>query len=69
MPETPAHLKPDACYVCGHGQHGQSPGQHPYWSNADAAAEFAAEDAKRTVRYANGAATPEAAYVAEHRPY
>lgn len=39
----PAHLMPTACHVCGHGSHADTTdrGGHRYWSNADAAREFA----------------------------
>lgn len=60
---TPAHLLPSACYVCGHAEH-EDTTLHRYWSNAAALAEAREHDAK--VRLAR---TPEAAYVAEHRPY
>lgn len=56
----PAHQHPDACYVCGHKSHPET--THRFWSNADAAVEFAALDAGRHW-------SPEAAYVAQHRPY
>lgn len=70
MPETPRHLRADACYVCGGAPHPGSPGMlHDYWSNADAKAHFAAEDKGRTFRYSNGTTTPEANYVATYRPY
>lgn len=64
--DTPAHLLPDACFVCGgrpeaHRESGSAP--HRYWSNADALAEAEAYDARMVVR------SPEAAYVAEYRPY
>jgi hypothetical protein len=59
---------PDACYVCNHGPH--ATGAHEYVSNAAAEAHFAAEDAKMQAPvYSSGARTPEAAYVAQHRPY
>jgi hypothetical protein len=59
---TPAHLAPEACYVCGQSKHPD--GGHPYWSNADADRHFRAEDAKTRLRE-----TPEARYVRQHRPY
>lgn len=71
-----AHLAPDRCYVCGGTEAEHEPRianggmtSHSFWSNADAAAEFGAEEHRTRVRYANGVSTPEAAYVAEHRPY
>lgn len=58
---------PEACYVCGltetEGYHGSKSPRHNYWSNADAAAFFAKEDAKS--RY-NGSV--EHAYVASFIP-
>lgn len=70
--ETPTHLLPDACYVCGgrperHRDSTDSP--HRYWSNADALAEARAEDARTVVRYSNGTTSPEAHYIATERPY
>lgn len=67
----PAHLRPEACFVCGYGKmsHGKA-GQHEFWSNAEARAAAAAEDAKRQPPvYSSGARTAEASYVAQHRPY
>lgn len=63
---TPAHLLPDACYVCGGEPHADASksGGHNYLSNADAAAYFAAED--RRTRLTE---TVEARYVRQHRPY
>ena len=47
---VPRHLMPQSCYVCGRDPHGATftdTGKgHDYWSNADAAAYFAAEDAR-----------------------
>ena len=69
MTETPVHLLPTSCHVCGspedHGQTFTLTGKgHNFWSNADARAEFAAEDARLSrPGYA------EARYVAEYRPY
>lgn len=44
--ETPAHLRPEACYVCGAGEHPDTTakGGHRYWSNAEADLYMAAED-------------------------
>lgn len=44
MSTTPAHLAPDACYVCGGQPHADTTptGGHRFWSNAAAAAEFKA---------------------------
>lgn len=65
MTAQPAHLAPDACYVCGHGEHEDTTpaGGHRYWSNRDAAREFREADTGRVAR------SPEAAYVEEYRPY
>lgn len=64
---TPAHLHPTACYVCGatreRHNHRLDEG-HAYWSNADAARDFAAEDARLS-----RPGYQEARYVATHRPY
>jgi hypothetical protein len=66
---VPAHLLPERCYVCG-GEPGDThpdptpSGGHAFWSNADAAAHFAAEDA-RLSRPGHA----EARYVATYRPY
>lgn len=62
MAEIPAHLRPDACYVCGYteDQHTHTT-PHNFWSNADAAGEFAAQP--------QGNSDAEARYVAEYRPY
>lgn len=51
----------EPCYVCGGGPH--KTGFHTYWPMSEAHAEFA-KDAKNPGNY-----SPEAAYVAEHRPY
>lgn len=60
-----AHLRPTSCYVCGASEpHASAPGQHAFWSNAAAAAYFAAEDQKQQARE-----TKEARYVRQHRPY
>lgn len=59
MTNTPAHLAPEACYVCGGAAH--QPTTHNYTSNADAEAWFAYQP---PTDY-----SPEAAYVAEYRPY
>lgn len=57
-----------SCFVCGGPQHPDQPitptSGHRYWSSADALAEARADD--RRMRLAR---TPEAAYVAEYRPY
>lgn len=57
--DTPRHLRPGNCYVCGSEPHADR--DHKFWSNADAARDFRSES---RVDY-----SPEAAYVAEYRPY
>lgn len=64
---TPAHLAPENCYICGAKPHPDGdPAQdgHHFWSNSDAAADFAEQDRQNRSTY-----SPEVAYVAEHRPY
>lgn len=39
--ELPVHLAPAACSVCGRPEHLEQIEGHVYWSNADAAREFA----------------------------
>ncbi len=52
LPEREAearHLLPAACYVCGGVQHPDGDPVrygHSYWSNVDAAADFAREDSR-----------------------
>lgn len=36
------------CYICGYSEHPPT-AEHNYWSNSDAAAEFAAEDNRLSV--------------------
>jgi hypothetical protein len=62
MANTPNHLAPENCYVCGYpkGQHTDAD-RHSFWSNADAATDFANEP--------QVTADTEARYVGEHRPY
>lgn len=40
MRETPCHQRPEACFVCGGGQHqdGTPRGGHRFWSNTEALA-------------------------------
>lgn len=58
---TPAHLQPAACYVCGAPEGHHSPAYtHTYWSNEQAAADFAKEP--------QGPTNVEASYVQQHRP-
>lgn len=70
---VPAHLLPTSCFVCGGGDHGatftETGKGHNFWSNAEAKAEFAAEDRRTVATYSDGTTTPEAHYVAEYRPY
>lgn len=60
--QAPSHLAPENCYVCAlpKEQHGTR-GTHTFWSNADAAKEFAKEP--------QGNDDVEARYVSQHRPY
>lgn len=60
---TPEHLSPAACYVCG-GRAGFSHRDEDHTYTSIAQAEAAATAADRHTTNA-----PEAAYVAEHRPY
>lgn len=72
MTNTPMHLLPTSCYICGarEGESHEKAG-HNYWSNEDASAAARQHDLRTVsgVMYASGVTTPEAAYVAEHRPY
>lgn len=38
------YLDPEACYICGYGEHAQT--EHKYWSNSDAEAEFMSADSR-----------------------
>lgn len=71
MAPPAAHLAPHLCYICGGGPHADTTasGGHRFWSNAEARAEFRRPDRQKSVGYPAGETTPEAAYVAEHRPY
>lgn len=62
MANTPNHLAPESCFVCGYrkGQHTDADG-HAFWSNADAAKDFAAQP--------QADFDAEARYVEEYRPY
>lgn len=62
--DVPTHLRPDACYVCGHGAHPDGEGGHWYWPNKEAVPALAAEAARH-----DQPGVTEAAYVATHRPY
>ena len=64
---TPAHLRPEACYVCGGGEH--TDGEHTYWSNEAAARELTPDDRVQAVGSDGETYDPAAAYVAEHRSY
>lgn len=62
MANTPAHLAPENCYVCGLPKVNHTPGHgHDFWSNAQAAKDFAKEP--------QGNSDAEARYVEEYRPY
>lgn len=46
--ETPIHLRPDSCYICGKPEadcHGKTSPREPhrFWSNAEADRHFSAE--------------------------
>lgn len=60
----------DSCFVCGGGQHldATAGGGHRFLSIAEAQREANELDRRTSVTYANGQATPEAAYIVEHRP-
>ncbi len=64
---TPAHLAPQNCFICGGAAHADT--DHNFWSNAAALAKAREHDRRTEHRYPGGETTPEAAYVAEHRPY
>lgn len=65
--EIPVHRRPTSCHVCGAGVPNREGATRPdCWhdlTNAEADAAAAEHDRKTIVR------NPEAAYVAEHRPY
>lgn len=63
---TPAHLAPQNCFICG-GAHADT--DHKFWSNDTALTEAREHDRRTVHRYPGGETSPEAAYVAEHRPY
>jgi hypothetical protein len=68
--ETPIHRRPTSCHVCGsandHGARRSDQG-HDFWSNAEAASYFAAEDRGRTFAYSSGETTVEGQFVATTR--
>lgn len=63
--DLPVHQRPTSCHVCGRApRDGEDrPACSHDWTNAEAFADADAHDARMVVR------SPEAAYVAEHRPY
>jgi len=66
---TPQHLTPENCYICGWPPHADTdPAGHTFCSNA-AAAEHFTKEPPVTHMYPGGQTSPEAAYVAQHRPY
>jgi hypothetical protein len=71
MATTPPHLAGHRCYVCGGEPHADTTasGGHQFWSNAAAVSEFRERDLHSSAVYPGGVTMPEAAYVAEHRPY
>lgn len=64
---TSAHPAPQNCFICGGAAHADT--DHTFWSNDAALAEARERDRLTVHRYAGGETSPEAAYVAEHRPY
>ena len=66
-PETPTHLLSTSCYICGATEEHPNQtarGGHAFWSNADAAAHFNAEDK----RLGNGRTWADGVF-AEERPW
>lgn len=63
---TPAHLAPQNCFVCGGAAHADT--DHTFLSNAAALTEAREHDRLTVHRYSGGETSPEAVYVAEHRP-
>lgn len=59
-PAAPAHLQPQACYVCGATEENHTGTGHGFWTNAKAAEDFAKEP--------QGSSDAEARYVQQHRP-
>lgn len=60
----------DSCFVCGGGQHpdATADGGPRFLSIAEAQRDADELDRRTSVTYADGQTTPEAAYIAEHRP-
>lgn len=65
---TPQHLAPERCFLCGGEEH-EPTDEHKFWSNAAAMAEARSRDTATTHVFPSGATSPEAEYVAQHRPY
>ena len=55
------HLAPENCFVCGSSKEQHTSTAHIFWSNAEAAEDFANEP--------QADFDAEARYVEEHRPY
>jgi hypothetical protein len=59
--QTPTHLAPQSCYVCGLDKENHTNTTHTFWTNADATKEFA-QQPQNTVNV-------ESNYISQHRPY
>lgn len=66
MTETPAHLLPTSCFICGGTEDRHGTG-HTFWSNADALAEARDHDRRATFTYSTGETTVEGQHVASTR--
>ena len=62
------HRAPGRCFICGGKPHDAGAG-HAFWSNAEAQTQAQEVDRRSRVTYPSGQATPEADYIARHRPY
>lgn len=71
MAETPKHLLPENCFICGNEETKHGKGGHTFWSNADAKAEFDADDARmaKDYQYPDGTTSVESYYVNQTRGY
>lgn len=68
--QIPVHLLPTSCHICGSAEPHPPTPSHRFWSNAEAEAYFAAEDARLvSVRYPDGTTDPAAHCVNTYRPY
>jgi len=59
----PRHLLPENCYICGGSSEEHASTVHKFWSNDEAERYFYLLDHQNRSTH-----SPEAAYVAEHRP-